>query len=268
VTTGTERDRSRLAVVTGGGRGIGRAITHRLANSGWHCLIVGLDQQDLDESASQANASVEKVAALVADIAGDEGRESLIAAAEKLDSPLGLLVNCAAQCTPMPLFGQSSEMWKDDLSTNLVAASVLSAWAIEKMATLGAGAIINIGSVYGSLGLNNYFYEGVYPDEGPHGPLRAPAYHATKGGLAALTRELAVVAGKWNIRVNTIAPGMIKTPERHIPAEREALYCESTPIRRLGRPEDIAAVVDFLASDDASFVTGAEWTVDGGWSVW
>ncbi|RBM17995.1 hypothetical protein DI005_20370 [Prauserella sp. PE36] len=87
-------------------------------------------------------------------------------------------------------------------------------------------------------------------------------------GLAALTREFAVVAARWNVRVNTVAPGTIKTPEHDVSPELAQLLCDATPLRRLGTPDDVAAVVEFLASDDAAFVTGAEWVVDGGWSVW
>jgi NAD(P)-dependent dehydrogenase (short-subunit alcohol dehydrogenase family) len=167
----------------------------------------------------------------------------------------------------MPLFEQDVDVWRAELETNVVAVAVLSSWAIEQMKKRERGVVINIGSVYGLLGLDSRFYEGVYPQDGESGPVRAPAYHSSKGGVAALTRELAVVAGQWNVRVNTVSPGMIKTPEREVSAEREVQFLGATPLRRLGQPDDIAAVVEFLASDNASFVTGAEWVVDGGWSI-
>lgn len=257
----------RLAVVTGGGRGIGRAITLRLVKAGWACLIAGLDRDDLEETAARANCSGTGVLTHECDVATTEGRQSLTRCAESTVSQLRLLVNCAARSTGMPLFNQSAEVWRAELDTNLVAVSLLSSWAIEQMKRSG-GTVINIGSVYGSLGLNSMLYQGVYPQGGSDGPVRSPAYHASKGGLAALTRELAVVAGPWNVRVNTVSPGLIKTPEREVSPEREALFDESTPLRRLGQPDDVAAVVEFLASDAASFVTGAEWVVDGGWSIW
>ncbi|PXY17947.1 SDR family NAD(P)-dependent oxidoreductase [Prauserella flavalba] len=110
--------------------------------------------------------------------------------------------------------------------------SALSRWAIQRMSGAG-GSVVNVGR-----------------------------------GLAALTRELAVAAARWNVRVNTVAPGMIKTPEHDVSPEMAQLLCDATPLRRLGTPDDVAAVVEFLASDGAAFVTGAEWVVDGGWSVW
>lgn len=263
-----EQHTARGAIVTGGGRGIGRAITLRLARNGWHCLIAGLDEDDLEETAVLAGPSAASVETVCCDLATVDGREALQHAWSAGPTPLGLLVNCAARSTPMPLFEQSPQTWSAELETNLVAVALLSAWAIGRMREQSRGAVVTIGSVYGSLGLNSDFYEGVYPQEGDDGPARSPAYHASKGGVAALTRELAVVAGQWNVRVNTVSPGMIRTPERPVRPGNAARLAHATPLRRLGRPEEIAAVVEFLASDDASFVTGAEWVVDGGWSIW
>lgn len=259
---------AKLAVVTGGGRGIGRAITLRLVKSGWRCLIAGLDREDLEATAALADSSGDTIFVHECDLATAEGRASLTQCAERLTERLGLLVNCAARSTAMPLFNQSESTWQAELETNLVAVSLVSSWAIRSMKSNGGGSVINIGSVYGSIGLNSKFYKGIYPQDGSEGPMRSPAYHASKGGIAALTRELAVVGGQWNVRVNTISPGMIKTPERDVSPELIGLFCEATPLRRLGQPDDIASVVNFLASDEASFVTGAEWVVDGGWSIW
>lgn len=258
----------RLAVITGGGRGIGRAITLRLANSGWQCLTVGLEREDLEKTALLVEEKGHTLLFDECDIATEGGRAVVAALAEGSGCELGLLVNCAARSTAMPLFEQSAETWCDELTTNVSAAALLSSWAIETMKPRRRGAIINIGSVYGSLGLNSWFYDGIYPQDGPAGPTRSPAYHASKGALAALTRELAVVAGQWNIRVNTVSPGMIQTPEREVVPELLERFREGTPLQRLGQPEDIASVVRFLASEEASFVTGAEWVVDGGWSIW
>lgn len=102
------------------------------------------------------------------------------------------------------------------------------------MGESGGSVVINIGSVYGSLDLNSKYYRGIYPQGGSDGLPRSPAYHASKGGLAALTREFAVLSGQWNIRVNTISPGVSKTPERPVISELIEQFCEATPLRRLG----------------------------------
>ncbi|NED96364.1 SDR family oxidoreductase [Phytoactinopolyspora alkaliphila] len=257
-----------MAVITGGGRGIGRAITLRLVRHGWHCVIAGLEEADLKETSTLGDPLGRSIRTVTCDIATDDGRRAIKQAWAASFESLNLLVNCAARTTGIPLFEPSLEAWRDELETNVVAMAALSSWAVEVMKEQRDGVVINIGSVYGSLGLNHRFYEGEYPGDGDSGPVHIPAYHASKGAVAALTRDLAVVAGQWNVRVNTISPGMIQTPERTFGDERVRRFVEATPLHRMGRPEDVAAVVEFLASADASFVTGAEWVVDGGWSIW
>ncbi|GAA5156691.1 3-oxoacyl-ACP reductase FabG [Amycolatopsis dongchuanensis] len=241
-------------------------ITNRLTDRGWHCVIAGLDDEDLERTASAAS---NKVVTLQCDVSTETGRKALTALADSQGNELKLLVNCAARSSKMPLFGQDAQTWEAELSTNVTAISLLTAWAIDRMRYSGGGSIVNIGSVYGNLGMNNRFYDqDSFPPEGDKGPYRAPAYHASKGAVAALTRDLAIPAGKWNVRVNTVCPGMICVPERTISPERTERFQEWTPLHRLGRPEDVAAAVEFLASDDSSFITGTELVVDGGWSIW
>lgn len=263
-----EKHKAKVAVITGGARGIGRAITVRLSTAGWTCIAADLDHDALQRTASMMDTSA-AIYACTCDISTADGRAEIAYCTRQTHLPIGAIINCAATKTPMGLFEQSTESWQAELSTNVIAASLLSAWAIEQMIPNRGGCIVNIGSIYGHLGMNSRFYDSrEAPQDLPYGPVRGPAYHASKGALAALTRDLAVTAGRWNIRVNTVSPGMIRIPERKINEQKADMIREATPLGRLGTPEDVAAVVEFLISDAASFVTGVDWIVDGGWSVW
>ena len=155
------------------------------------------------------------------------------------------------------------------MALNLDAAFFTAQAALPALREGGAGRIVNVGSVFGSLALNAALYD-AFPEGGPHGPVRQPAYHAAKGGLLNLTRDLAAAVAPWGVTVNCVSPGMVLTDQtRELLAEEvKGRLARMTPMGRLGAPAEIAAAVRFLASEGASFVTGAELVVDGGWSLW
>jgi len=185
---------------------------------------------------------------------------------------IDILVNNAGISRKAPLLDYGEEDWRQVMNTNLESCFFLSKAVIPHMRDRQWGRIINIASVYSTLVLNNDLYSEILPKENERGlgPTRQPAYHASKGGLLTLTRDLAVAVARWGITVNAISPGMFMTEQskavvnEEVKRKLEAM----TPIGRFGDPPEIGYAVRFLASDEASFITGIDLRVDGGWSIW
>ncbi|MDO8187090.1 SDR family oxidoreductase [Conexibacter sp. JD483] len=262
----------RVAIVTGGATGLGRATAAALSAAGTACVIAGRRQERLDATvaALSAREGVAPVVAVVADVTDGADRARLLATAVERFGGLDALVNNAAVSALAPLLDYPEEAWERVLTTNVSAGFELARAALPLLRERGGGRIVNIASVYGSVALNNAHYEPLVPGEtaGDRGPMREVAYAASKGAVKQLTRELAAAVGRWNITVNSVSPGMFPVEDAPIdPSVREQL-AQATPLRRVGRPEELAAAVRFLCSEDASFVTGADLVVDGGWSIW
>ena len=182
---------------------------------------------------------------------------------------LDVLVNNAAASAIKPFLDQDVEDWRRVFATNVEAMFFLSQAAVPLLREAEAPRIVNIGSVYGIRSLDNRLYGSRAPEEsdGDRGPWRQSSYSASKGAVHQLTRELAGSLGRWNITVNTVAPGMFPIEGKPLPGDVEEALADHTALRRLGRPEEIGAAVAFLASPAASYVTGAELIVDGGFSI-
>lgn len=259
---------SRVAIVTGAGTGIGQAIALKLAGSGTRTLIVGRRTEPLAETVARGPAD-NPIVSLSADITEAADRERIVALALERFGQIDILVNNAGVSSIEPLLSASEAEWRRVMATNVDAAFFMAQAVLPTMRARNWGRIVNIGSVYGVLGLNAALYD-AFTDEGALGPKRQPAYHTSKGAILNLTRDLAAAVARWGVTVNTISPGMVVTEQSEGIISDEVIrrLCEMTPVGRFGKPEEIAHAVAFLAAEDAAFITGAEIRVDGGWSIW
>lgn len=238
----------RVALVTGGGSGIGRAVARHLFHAGARLVLL-----DRDEAAARhAAAELGDARALAADISDWTGLDALLSGALAEGAP-DIVINAAGIFPSATLFDIDEGHWDSLLDINLKGTMRVSQIAARRMLDAGkAGAIVNIGSV-----------------QARRSTAGKAAYAASKAGLEALTRVLAIELGAHGIRVNAVAPGPVMTEA--VKAQIAAIAAGAPagrkldrPGLRLGDPDEIARVVHFLASPAGSFVSGAVWTVDGG----
>lgn len=236
--------------MTGAGRGIGRAIAIELARNGAHVVTSDIDLHNAQAVAREVREAGRDSMAVRVDVSSEEEVSAMIRQAAQRFSCLDILVNNAAIVTTGPVTEISTETWDRTLAVNLKGVFLCSKSIFPLMMEQKDGRIINIASVAGKRG------------GGMHGN---SCYAAAKGGVIAFTKSLAREGGPYNIRVNAITPALIKTDmlEGLAPDKLEAIL-QSLPLRRTGRPEDVAAAVCFLASDASSFMTGEIMDVDGG----
>ncbi len=245
----------KVAVITGAASGIGRASALVFAQAGARVALVDVRGPELERTAADMRAAGGEVASTVVDLARAEDCATAVAVAVRAFGRLDVLLNNAGVGT-MIVGGTvetiSLDHWDLAQDVNVRAMYLVSRAAIPHMREAGGGAIVNIASVSAFRGST----------ERP-----SHAYAASKGAVLALTRAMAASYGRDRIRVNAICPGTIRTRltadivER---AAREAKEGRGIPLGRVGEPEDIARCALFLASDDASFVSGAHLVVDGG----
>ncbi len=261
-------DTRRVAIVTGAGTGIGQAIAHALCEVGVKCLAVGRRAEQLEDTRHTAPMP-DDISTLPADITDAADRARIVAAAIERYGRIDILVNNAGISGRAHLLEYTESEWHRVMATNVDAALFLSQAVLPAMRDAHYGRIVNVASVFGSLTLNPDLYDS-FPHDDARGPVRQPAYHASKGALLNLTRDLAGAAAAWGVTVNAVSPGMIITDQSRelLSDDVKHKLTSMTPLKRFGEPREIASAVRYLASEEASFVTGAELLVDGGWSIW
>jgi 3-oxoacyl-[acyl-carrier protein] reductase len=230
----------RSALVTGGSRGIGRAIAVELAAAG-ASVVVGYHSGREEAEAVAAEIGGR---AVQADVADPEAARALVEAAGDLD----VLVNNAGLTRDGLLARMPDDDWRAVIDTNLSSVFHTCRAAVRGMMKRRAGAIVNVSSIVGV-----------------HGNWGQTNYGASKAGIIGFTKSLARELGSRNVRANVVAPGYVTTRLTDaLPEEATEAMLRNTPLGRLGSPEDVAAAVRFLCSDEASFVTGEVLLVDGG----
>jgi NAD(P)-dependent dehydrogenase (short-subunit alcohol dehydrogenase family) len=247
----TMRFTGKSAIVTGAGAGLGRAIALRFGAEGALVTVADIDPQRAAAVAAEITAAGGRAVPVGADISKPADVASMVETAVGEFDRLDILINNAGVRVIVPFLEQTLEQWQWMLDVMLTGPMLCSQAAIPHMLTVGRGKIVNVGSVTGIIGLT-----------------KRAAYAAAKAGLHGLTRALAYELSSQGIWVNAVAPGLLETPMNTAYFQDEQfmqLVKRELPVGRLGKPDEIASVVLFLASDESDFVSGATWNVDGGW---
>ena len=239
----------KTALVTGASRGIGRAIALELAKRGFDVAVhYGKNREKAEAVAAEIEALGRRALVLGADLADPESPAGLVAEAEEGLGGLGVLVNNTGITRDNLLIRMKDEEWEEVLRTNLTAAFKLTREAVKRMIRRRAGRVINVASVSGILG-----------------PPGQANYAAAKAGLIGFTRSVAKEYARRGVTVNAVAPGFIETDmTAALPEAVQKEYLAQIPAGRFGKPEEVAKLVAFLASDDAAYITGQTVCIDGG----
>lgn len=243
-----------VAIITGAGSGIGRAMAMIFAGEGARVLAVDIREEAAVETSRLIAARGQEAASYRADVRLTTDVQGMIAAAMERFGRIGILCNNAGIGSTQSVAGTPEDVWENVFAVNVRGCYLGCKYAIPHMLAAGGGIIINTASVAGMVGLKN----------------RA-AYSASKGAVISLTRSVAIDYVQDGIRCNCICPGTVDSPwvQRLLDqapssdAERAALQARQ-PMGRLGLPEEVAKAALYLASDDAAFVTGASLVIDGG----
>jgi len=241
---------TRVAMITGGASGIGAAIARQLGSQGMRIVIADLDAEASQRTVAELGAAQVQASALGIDVTSPASIEQAFAALSKQHQRCDVLVNCAGIAKTYPFLDFPLENWQHTMDVNLTGALLCSQRAGRMMQSAGWGRIVNIASVAGMRAVG----------------VGRTAYGTSKAALIALTRQMAVELAVHGVTANAVCPGPVDTPlTRELHSEKfRGEYTRAIPMNRYGTTAEVAAVVGFLASDGASYVTGTAIPVDGG----
>jgi 3-oxoacyl-[acyl-carrier protein] reductase len=246
--------KGKTVVITGAKQGMGKADALAFAESGAKVTVADISQEDCQSVVDEIKKNGGQGLAVKCDVTDEKEVEGMIKKTVEKFGRVDILVNNAGICQFKPFLELTEEEWQRTLDINLKGYFLCAKAAAKEMAKQKSGAIVNISSVVmGQMGM---------------GMVGLSHYSASKGGIAALTKTLALELAPYNVRVNAIAPGAIDTPMA-ASVKTDPKILEQTlamiPMRRMGKPEEIANTVLFLSSDASSYITGSMVVVDGGW---
>ncbi|MGG4498881.1 SDR family NAD(P)-dependent oxidoreductase [Brevibacillus reuszeri] len=242
----------KVVIITGAAMGQGAAEAKMFAQEGARIVATDMQEVKLQEVVQEITNAGGKAIAVKHDVASDADWQNVVEKAVQAFGKVDVLVNNAGVSTDKKLDQFELEHWNKVLNINLTGCVLGMKYVVPEMKKVGGGSIIHISSIAGLVALK-------YTN----------AYTASKGALRALAKASAVELAHDNIRVNSVHPGIIVTPmiQKALDQGAQQIFEMGTPLPRLGKPEDIAYGVLFLASDESSFVTGTEIVIDGGWTA-
>jgi NAD(P)-dependent dehydrogenase (short-subunit alcohol dehydrogenase family) len=244
------------ALVTGGGRGLGKAMASALAEAGANIAIIDVDRENAEQSADEITEIGVEATAVEADVTDEAEMEAMVEEVTDRLGSIDVLLNNAGVTSNAPAAEMSVEDWQRTIDVNLTGVFLCAKHVGQHMIEQGSGSIINISSMSGFVA--NY-------------PQPQIGYNASKAGVIMVTRSLASEWAEHGIRVNSIAPGYMRTDlvdeVLEEDPEMEEIWLEYTPMGRLGQPEELGGIVVFLASEASSYMTGEVVAYDGGYTI-